>query len=116
MGTSHIHTPTCISDQAASHLYFNSSTKPHNPVPATKHVLASGTVQSSLPVSPVPCSTGVITQPTGEHTPDSALANGVSLGSATGVLKREVRDIKGAAPVRATLIFYIFGDLSEKTH
>ena len=31
-------------------------------------------------------------------------------------LKREVRDIKGAAPVRATLIFYIFGDLPEKTY
>ena len=31
-------------------------------------------------------------------------------------VKREVRDIKGAAPVRATLIFYIFGDLPEKTH
>ena len=91
MGTSHTHThtPTCISDQAASHLFFNSSTKPHNPVPATKHVLASGTVQSSLPVSPVPCSTGVIAQPTAEHTPDSALANGVSLGSATGMLNAD---------------------------
>ena len=32
------------------------------------------------------------------------------------LLKREVRDIKGAAPVRATLIFYVFGDLPEKTH
>ena len=31
-------------------------------------------------------------------------------------VKREVRDIKGAAPVRATLIFYVFGDLPEKTH
>ena len=30
--------------------------------------------------------------------------------------KREVRDIKGAAPVRATLIFYVFGYLPEKTH
>ena len=31
-------------------------------------------------------------------------------------LKREVRDIKGAAPVRATLIFYVFEDFPEKTH
>ena len=31
-------------------------------------------------------------------------------------VKREVCNIKGAAPVRATLIFYVFEDLPEKTH
>ena len=32
------------------------------------------------------------------------------------MFKREVRDIKGAAPARATLIFNVFGDLPEKTY
>ena len=32
------------------------------------------------------------------------------------LIKHEVRDIKGAAPTRATPIIYVFGDLPEKTH
>ena len=45
-----------------------------------------------------------------------SLSRVVRISKVRDEVKREVRDIKGAARVRVALIFYVFGDLPEKTH